>query len=425
MSAGGVLLFGVLSRFTHHPGETVILLMPLVFGGLLWCGWPRLRRVPPWRYALYPLAITPIVAAALGFAAYAARGRLLWREVFWAVYFIVAWRIAWALWAKTVGVLGERYRRWGRRTRRRAGGLTHIPNPVHRRRAAFALLISPLRFSLVMLIFAPLVAGSLIHRFKIGNRLDVEPCASWPIESVRFKTDDGLTISGWFLPDGGSDSTVVVCHGAGANKGNFVEFLSIFYEQGYNSRIFDFRGHGESDGHTCTFGLFEEADVRAAVDWLKTQRPAQARHVYALGSSMGAMALVRAAAQDKRIEAVVLDSAFLSAPMLARQHTETLPLIGPALGNIVLASMSLHAGRSLWGLEAGSAISALSPRPVMLIHGEDDRVIPPVQAQMLYELARDPKSKWLAPGLHSNIMSADFSEYQRRVVAFIDQVQEP
>jgi alpha-beta hydrolase superfamily lysophospholipase len=59
---------------------------------------------------------------------------------------------------------------------------------------------------------------------------------------------------------------VVICHGAGANRGNFIDFLSVFHTRGYNSLIFDARGHGDSDGHTCTFGLYETRDVAGGGD---------------------------------------------------------------------------------------------------------------------------------------------------------------
>ncbi|MBN1488421.1 MAG: alpha/beta fold hydrolase [Phycisphaerae bacterium] len=422
VAIGSVIAFPLLNRLTCHPGETVILLLPLAFGAMLWFGWPAVRRVAWWKYALYVGFLVLIVAGAEAFAAYVARGRLLWIEVVWAIYFIIAWRMAWGLWKRTVGVAGERYRRWGRRARRRAGGLRQLSG-ARWRMATAALFIGPARFCLVVFVFAPLLLGSLIHRIKIGNSADFGGYASLPIETVSFPTEDGLTISGWFLPDGNSDSTVVICHGAGANKGNFVDFLGVFHTRGYNALIFDFRGHGESSGHTSTFGLFETADVRAAVDWLKNERPRQAQHVYALGSSMGAMALVRAAANDPRIEAIILDSAYVSAPLLARQHTAGIPVIGRAFSDLILAAMSLHAGRSMWSLDASDAIAALSPRPVLLIHGEDDLVIPPVNLSLLFDLANEPKTQWLGPGMHSNIMFADFDGYQQRVITFLDQAK--
>jgi len=395
--------------------EFVIVVAPFVLGAALVVGWPRVRRTPIWKLALYPLALTPIIAAAEWSAAASASGRLLWMEVFWAVYFVIAWRLAWAVWTRTVGRIGEKRRRWARLVRRR-------PETTRReqRVASLCRLIAPARVLCTLLVFVPLVAGSLIHRFKIGNAPAVERVPELPVEEVRFRTGDGLSLSGWFAAEPGSDATVVICHGLGANKSNFADFLRLFCGQGYSALIFDFRGHGDSDGHTSTFGLLESRDVTAAVTWLKRERPAQAVHVYGIGSSMGAMALVRSAADDTRIEAVVLDSLFAGVPMMADTHVGRLPVVGPLLGHLIIASMSLHAGRSLWALDARPAIAAISPRPVLLIQGDDDVLIPPESLDVLYAAAAQPKARWLAPGPHSNIMSTDFHEYQRRVLAFLD-----
>lgn len=281
-------------------------------------------------------------------------------------------------------------------------------------------LVAPARAMLTLFLFIPLASGFLVHRIKIGNPTGSQGHSGFPVEEVTFRTADGLRLSGWFLPERDSDKTVVICHGAGANKSNFVEFMRVFRYQGYNSLIFDFRGHGASEGHTCTFGLYEHADVRAAVDWLKSERPERARHVYGLGSSMGAMALVRSAANDPRIEAVVLDSCFASAPLLVEQHLGRLPLVGPVMATLIPVAASLHAGGSLWDVDAREAVAKLSPRPVLFIHGTKDVLIPPVNMEILFDCAGEPKDMWLGPGPHSNIMTTDFAEYQRRVIEFLN-----
>ncbi len=406
------VLFPFTDRLTAHPGETVILLMPPILGGILYLGWPAVRRIRLRQYASYLMILTAVIAAAIFVAAKMASGRVLWGEVLWAVYFTVAWRIAWGLYKRTIGRTGERHRRWGRFTRR-CGSL-------HQRRAArWTRIIAPIRAAVVVFVFAPLVVGSLIHRIKIGNDLANSPYSALALEEVCFRTGDGLLLSGWFLSAPRSDTTVLICHGAGANKGNFIGFVEMLEGQGFSTLIYDARGHGESDGHTSTFGLFETADVTAAVDWLKSKQPERARHVYALGSSMGAMTLVRSAADDSRIEAVVLDSCFLSAPRLAHQHLGRLPILGPLFADLGLAAMSLHAGQSFWQLDAAPAIARLAPRPVLLIHGEEDFVIAPVNLELLYDLAREPKAQWLGPGQHSNILTTDYYAYQRRVLKFL------
>jgi fermentation-respiration switch protein FrsA (DUF1100 family) len=410
----------VLDRFTHHPGETVILLLAPAMGVMLWWGWPRVRRTPWWKGAVYVGVLGAVIAAAGSYAAKMAGGRLLWIEVFWAIYFTVAWRATWAVYQRSVGRWGEPLRRWSRRKRRLAGGARKIADARQRRWARLALGVVFVRFHLVVLVFAPLVLGSLIHRFKIGNAELAGENAALPIESVTFATADGLSLSGWFLPDGDSDVTVIVCHGSGANKGNFIDFLTMFQGTGYNSLIYDARGHGESDGHTSTFGLYEVRDMKAAVDWLKRERPDRSRQVAGLGSSMGAMTLARAAAEDGRIEAVVLDSCFVSAPRLADQHLAPTTAVGRWYGRLVLASMSLHAGKSMWSLDAGAAIARISPRPVFLIHGEEDVIIPPVNMELLYNMAGEPKQKWLGPGPHSNVLTTEYVEYRQRVVDFLN-----
>lgn len=423
--AVAVLVVAFAWPFVAHAGEAVIVAMVPALGLWLWLGRPAVRRIPLRKYVLYVVAVAPVVAAAAWFAASMAQGRVIWVEVFWALYFLVAWRLAWAVWKRTVGRLGERWRRWGRWARRRAGGLFRIDDSRVRRRAAAALLIAPARALLVACVFAPLFVGSLlIHRLKVGN---ADPAVVFPggsLETVTFATDDGLRLSGWFLAEDGSDATVVICHGAGANKGNFAAFLHLFAGEGYNALICDFRGHGESDGHTLTFGLYESRDVKAAVDWLRRERPDAARHVYGLGSSMGAMALARAAADDPRIEAVVLDSCFTSASLLAEQHLGS-GIAGRTVGTLVLGAMSLHAGRSFRALDARPALARLAPRPVLLIHGDADRLIPPVNLDILHDAAAAPREKWLGPGPHSNVLTEDFYGYQQRVLAFLNAARAP
>ncbi len=420
--AGGIIAFPVANLLTHHPGETIILLMPPVLTGVLWFGWPSVRRLPLSKYVAYAGMLFVVLNAAMWVAADAARGRILWWEVVLATYFAIAWRLAWAVWVRTAGRMGERYRRLARLQQRR-GRRTVTRARSGRRLVAVARLVPLGRCLLTTFVFAPLLAGSLIHRPKIGNAPNV--CIEqYPgVEDIRFETRDGLTLSGWFVAQQGSEDTVIICHGLGANKGNFLSYVGVFSSRPYNVLIFDFRGHGDSDGHTSTFGWDESLDVRAAVDWLKENRPAGSRHIFGLGSSMGAMALVRAAAGDQRIEAIILDSSFVSARSFAHHHLGPLPLFGHIFADVGLAFVSLHAGRPMWGLGAAEAIARNSPRPVFLIHGQGDVVTPPKNMKTLFEAAGLPKQMWLGPGEHSNVLTAAFEEYRDRVLAFFDRAK--
>jgi alpha/beta superfamily hydrolase len=129
-------------------------------------------------------------------------------------------------------------------------------------------------------------------------------------ESVTFKTSRGLKLSGALLaPDENLRDVVVFSHGTGSskssprNRGIAEELL----DAGIASFLFDFTGHGESDG------VFEQStedqqfdDLVSALDWLDLQTFVQARCVGVNGSSTGGTVAIRVASEDPRIQVMVL-----------------------------------------------------------------------------------------------------------------------
>lgn len=129
-------------------------------------------------------------------------------------------------------------------------------------------------------------------------------------ERVHFKTSRGLKLSGSLLaPDETLRDVVVFAHGTGSNKSSprnrgIAEQL---LDAGIASFLFDFTGHGESDG------LSEQAtqdqhldDLTSALDFITSQPFFQSRFVGVNGSSTGGTVAIRAAAEDERIAAMVL-----------------------------------------------------------------------------------------------------------------------
>jgi alpha-beta hydrolase superfamily lysophospholipase len=88
----------------------------------------------------------------------------------------------------------------------------------------------------------------------------------------------------------------LLCHGLGSSKSNALPVAEHLLRAGYNVLAFDFRAHGESAGHVSTFGARERLEVLAAVEWLRRERPRQSERIFGVGASMGAAALVAAAA---------------------------------------------------------------------------------------------------------------------------------
>ena len=129
-------------------------------------------------------------------------------------------------------------------------------------------------------------------------------------EEVVFTTSRGLKLSGALLsPDETLRDVVVFAHGAGSSKSSprnrgIAEKL---LDAGIASFLFDFTAHGASDGiqeQSTQDQQFD--DLISALDWLNEQVFVQTRFIGVNGSSTGGTAAIRAAAEDQRIQVMVL-----------------------------------------------------------------------------------------------------------------------
>jgi len=69
----------------------------------------------------------------------------------------------------------------------------------------------------------------------------------------------------------------------------------------------------------------------------------------------------------------------------------------------------------------GGHFSDISPRPILIIHGEQDTIVNPRDAVQLYEAAKEPKELWLAPDAeHCGAYFADRKAYVAKVIDFFD-----
>jgi dipeptidyl aminopeptidase/acylaminoacyl peptidase len=244
-------------------------------------------------------------------------------------------------------------------------------------------------------------------------------------ESVSFPSADGLLLKGWFtLPEGekGNGAAIILCHGYGGNRAGLAE-AAILAQHGYNTLLFDFRGHGESEGDLVTLGYDEVQDVRGAVAYLQIRPEVTPDRIGLLGHSMGGATAIRAAARIPEIKAVVTEGAYASlADTIADDFSN---LTG--LPKFPFASLMVTLGQWQTGLEIERVqplddVARISPRPVLLIHGLADSVIPPENGRRLYEAAGEPKALWQPEGVgHAAAARQRPDEFEARVVAFFDQ----
>lgn len=214
----------------------------------------------------------------------------------------------------------------------------------------------------------------------------------WPQETVYITTADGVKIHAWWTA-GRSDETVVVCfHGYLANRSEFVPLLARWGATGASFLFIDHRGHGRSGAAKVTLGRNEAYDAAAALAWVREQRPGA--KVVALGGSMGAVAAIRAVAENPALaDALVLDAPYRTL------HEASLNWWGFLAGGLLGALMRpmTPLSRFLLGFDPKSvdmeadlrSIQTRSPKPVFLTYGEADTIVPPASRQAVRAAAGD------------------------------------
>ncbi|RYG68235.1 alpha/beta fold hydrolase [bacterium] len=297
--------------------------------------------------------------------------------------------------------------------------------------AARELLVAPrgwwlrtLRTGIAISIFAPFIFVSFnIHRFKYASNADPMSVCKLPFQAVSFATDDGENLQGWFVPRQNSSKTIVVVHGVGSNRGDSLTVLPFLHKGGFNVFLFDLRGHGDSSGHTISFGVNEGHDVAAAVHWAKQQPGGQ--KVGVLAYSMGASSALHAVGENGLPEAnaLVLDSTFSEFAPLVKGQTNFLPA-GAANASLKVLDFytRLELGFGLDSISPGQYIDKISPRPVLIIHGTSDTLIPPSQARQNFARAKQPKQiYWIEKAWHCAGYQVDGAKYEKTVVAFFNE----
>ena len=238
------------------------------------------------------------------------------------------------------------------------------------------------------------------------------------VEELRFRSRDGLVLHAWLFRAPDPAPTVIACHGHGGNKHTMLP-VAQFLQPEFNVLLLDSRGHGESDGARTTVGYEERLDVHAAVDELERRGH---RPVGVLGISMGAAIAILAAAEDPRIRAVVADSPFARLRWAVSQvaRNRGYPrLVAPAVAHFGCRMTSLRLRYPMTAFDPIEAVDRIAPRPLLLIHGQRDALIPIRNSHELYARAHEPKELWVLDGLdHCRGLDEACGAYQQRILEF-------
>lgn len=288
---------------------------------------------------------------------------------------------------------------------------------------AAALMVGT--FVVVFAVGSPILdAYLLVHPYRLRSELTTEHVGR-PVERVTFTASDGLPLVGWFVPGAGDGATIVVSHGLGGSGPVTYDRYRFLSAAGYHVMVLDHRAHGQSGGRASTLGYLEARDVVGAVAYLRTRPDVDPERIGATGCSMGSVVVIGAAAQEPAIRAVAPEAVFADGRELWDRFGYVAVRGTPlhwSWGAPMRALAWLWTGERPAAFQPEALIGQISPRPVLIIQGENDNGACTVaDAQRLYAAAGEPKALWIVPGGTHCYHPDQTAEYERRMLAFFDQ----
>jgi len=182
-----------------------------------------------------------------------------------------------------------------------------------------------------------------------------------PMARVSFENDRGSRLVGEIFLAGEQAPLVVFSHGLGSGKASPRNraLAAELGDRGIGSFLFDYTGHGESEGTLADSSLEQQTfDLGAALDYLDQAYGGRLGEIGVNGSSTGGTAALFRAAQDPRIRALVVRSV-----------------------------------RDYGVLEAASRVTV----PTLVIQGGEDRTVLP-ESERIYRALAGPKEYVVIPG---------------------------
>lgn len=235
-------------------------------------------------------------------------------------------------------------------------------------------------------------------------------------EDLYFSASDGTRLHGWFLPATGGEArgTILFLHGNAENISTHINSVRWLPARGFNVFLLDYRGYGASEGEPTFSGV--QDDVESALQMLIARPGLDARRLVVFGQSLGgAVALYRVAHTSYRgnIRALVVESAFSSYRQITRDKLADFWLTWPFQWPLSWTVSDAY--------NPSAAVGDISPIPLLIIHGDQDSIVPLHHGQRLFELAREPKQFWIVPG-GGHIQAFQKTAYRERFVAYLAEI---
>ncbi|MEK6544740.1 MAG: alpha/beta hydrolase [Elusimicrobiota bacterium] len=242
-----------------------------------------------------------------------------------------------------------------------------------------------------------------INLYFPDRRLSVTPDnIGLDYEDVSLVSADNIRLHGWFMPLDSPAATILFLHGNAGNISTRLETYRHLLEVGLQVFAFDYRGYGQSKGKPSENGLYTDADV--AYRYLTHERRIPSRCIVLYGESLGGAVAAQLATKTS-VAGIITEGTLSNIIDMAKY-------IYPFLPAHRLVSQKFDTATKLRSVTA----------PKLIIHSQDDDVVPYALGEKLFAAAAEPKEFFPIHGGHSSGRLEMGPVYWEKIRAFADSV---
>jgi pimeloyl-ACP methyl ester carboxylesterase len=292
------------------------------------------------------------------------------------------------------------------------------------------LSLSVIYIIIMLIIGRQLAFNDVLSRPKPNKR----KLKDFDIQDIEFFGKDNVLLKGWFIKgkENSDGRTMIILHGWSRSRINLIEYIKLFSNNGFHVFAYDQRSHGNSGNGLVTYGNEEGTDLVLATEYLINNLDVvNSKKIGVLAFSLGTGAAIYAATLSKnfKFKFIVLEGVFYKSFDVGGKLLNN--IFGSIIGRII-GYLFFTVGVQIWSLgkfrhsEAGKKIKEIFDIPILIIRGDNDKMVPAESANRFISNMNSNCEIWFhSKGLpeddlgHVNSIRLYPDEYKFKVLSFI------
>tara|TARA_B100001769_G_C22054605_1_gene566863 strand:- start:477 stop:1292 length:816 start_codon:yes stop_codon:yes gene_type:complete len=234
--------------------------------------------------------------------------------------------------------------------------------------------------SLVVLVYLLVTTGLYVFQRSLlyhpmennysGDKLTVK------IEKIKIMTEDNIDLLAWYhKKDNQNYKTILYLHGNAGSLENRIHKINHFDDMNINFLLLSWRGFNGNKGEPTEEGLYK--DARSAVKWLVNQGINE-ENIIIYGESLGT-GIATEIAQNRKFAGIILESPFTSMIAAGKSKYPIFPIK-------LLLKDKFESDKKIKNIKV----------PILVMHGEADKIVPFWMGEKIFQLANEPKYSYFS-----------------------------